>query len=98
MDLKNVNGEEPMVFIIVGRVWEVEDGGPDDAITVNIFLTAPDDDSAVRRALEALAGEGYVEAELDQIGTLDSEPEDPTFEEAYQDALEGNVAVITFRE
>ncbi|WP_346432240.1 regulator [Breoghania sp. L-A4] len=90
--------DEPTVFIIVGRVWEETSGTPDDAIPVNIFLTAPDDDSAVRRALEALAKEGYAETELDQIGALTEEPEDPTFESAYQDALEGNVAVVAFRE
>ncbi|WP_319773151.1 regulator [Breoghania sp.] len=98
MEITKLNGDEPMVFVIVGRVWEEEEGGPDDAITVNIVLAAADDDSAVRRALEALAGEGYAEAELDQIGTLDGEPDDPAFEEAYQDARDGNVAVITFRD
>ncbi|MDJ0933648.1 regulator [Breoghania sp.] len=99
MDLNKVDGDGPMVFVIVGRVWEGEDGGSDDAVkVVNIFVAAPYDDSAVRRALEALAGEGYAEAELDQVGTLDGEPDDPTFEEAYQDAVDGNVAVITFRD
>ena len=57
-----------------------------------------DDDDAVRKTLEALTSKGYVEAELDQIGVMDGEPEDPTYEAAYEDALSGNVAVIAFAE
>ena len=32
--------------------------------------------SAVRRALESLTREGYVEAELDQIGDMEGEPDE----------------------
>lgn len=94
------NGDEiPTIFIIVGRVWENDSGGGEEtAIPVNILLQAPDDDSAVRQALERLAAEGYVEAEFDQIGVLTEEPDNPTYEAAYQDALEGNVAVIAFHD
>lgn len=89
----------PTVFIIVGRVWEAAgDGDEQTAIPVNILLQAPDDDSAVRKALERLAEEGYAEAEFDQIGVLTEEPDNPMYEAAFHDALEGNVAVITFRE
>lgn len=89
--------DEATVFVIVGRAWDNEEGTPETAIPVNIFLTAPDDDSAVRRALEALKAEGYAEAELDQIGMIMDEPDEPLFEAAYQDALEGDVAVVAFR-
>ncbi|MXN64052.1 regulator [Stappia sp. GBMRC 2046] len=93
------DGDFPTVFIIVGRVWENDsEGGEETAIPVNILLQAPDDDSAVRQALERLAAEGYVEAEFDQIGVLTEEPDNPTYEAAYQDALEGNVAVIAFHD
>ncbi|SRR5690554_1781079 len=90
--------DEPTVFILIGRAWEDAGGRPDDAIPVNILLQAPDDDSAIRRALEALSGQGFVEAELDQIGVITEEPDDPTYDSAYEDALAGNVAVITFRD
>ena len=40
------------------------------------MLVAPDDDSAVREALDALAKEGYAEAELDQIGDMQDEPDE----------------------
>ena len=90
--------DEKTVFIIIGRAWDTEEGTPETAIPVNIFLTAPDDDSAVRRALEALSAEGFAEAELDQIGALMEEPDEPLFEAAYQDALDGDVAVVAFRE
>ena len=40
------------------------------------MLVAPDDNSAVRRALESLAAEGYAEAELDQIGDMEGVPDE----------------------
>ncbi len=94
----DLNGVEthPMIFIIVGRAWENDGGSRENSVEVNVLLQAPDDDAAVRMSLEALAGEGYAEAELDQIGVITEEPDDPTFEGAYADALQGRVAVITF--
>ena len=65
---------------------------------VHIFLVAPDDDTAVRTALEALAKEGYAEAELDQIGEMDGTPADEPHASAYQGALEGEVSIVTFQE
>lgn len=87
---------EPVVYIVIGRVWEDEDTSPQKAITIHALLTAPDDDDAVRKTLEALSAQGYVEAELDQIGAIDGEPDEPVYEGAYQDALSGNVAIVTF--
>lgn len=87
---------EPVVYIVIGRVWENEEALPEDAITIHALLTAPDEDDAVRKTLEALQGQGYAEAELDQIGVMDGEPDDPVHEGAYQDALTGNVAIVTF--
>lgn len=45
---------DPVVYIVIGRVWENEDASPDDAITIHALLTAPDDDDAVRKTLESL--------------------------------------------
>lgn len=87
---------EAVVYVLIGRVWKDESGSPDKAIPVHVLLTAADDDDAVRKTLEALSGQGYVEAELDQIGVLDDEPQEDLYEGAYQDALSGNVAVIAF--
>jgi len=89
---------DPVVYIVIGRVWEEEDSTPDAAITIHALLTAPDDDDAVRKTLEALSAQGFAEADLDQIGIMDGEPDDPLYEGAYQDALAGNVAVVTFRD
>lgn len=86
---------EPVVYIVIGRVWENEQASPEDAITIHALLTAPDDDDAVRRTLESLSAQGFAEAELDQIGVMDGEPDDPIYEGAYQDALAGNVAIVT---
>ncbi|MFP1634157.1 transcriptional regulator [Zhengella sp. ZM62] len=83
------------VMIIVGRVWR-ETGG--ESTGVHVLLTAPDDDSAVRRALEALADEGYAEAEFDQIGEMEGQPDEEPHASAWQGATEGEVAIVTFTE
>ena len=61
------NLEGPMVFIIIGKAYEVKDS---QGVDLHIMLRAPDDDTAVREALNALTEEGFLEAELDQIGVL----------------------------
>jgi hypothetical protein len=88
----NDNEERP-VTIITGRVWKRKGGKPEG---VHVMLVAPDDDSAVRRALESLAAEGYAEAELDQIGDMDGVPDEEPHLSAYQGALEGEVSIVTF--
>ena len=83
---------DSMVFIIIGRAFERKDG---EATGVHVMLAAPDDDTAVRDALNALAEEGYAEAELDQIGVVDGMPDEEPHASAFQGALEGEVAIIT---
>ena len=61
-------------------------------------LVAPDDDTAVRTALESLTREGFVEAELDQIGDMQGVPDDEPHLSAYQGAVEGEVSIVTFEE
>ncbi|QPC87851.1 transcriptional regulator [Mesorhizobium sp. NBSH29] len=89
------DNDERAVTIIVGRAWEKKGG---ESIGVHVMLIAPDDDSAVRMALESLAAEGYVEAELDQIGDMEGAPDEEPHVSAYQGALEGEVAIVTFDE
>jgi hypothetical protein len=84
--------DHPMVFIIIGKAYEREDEG----IDIHVMLTAPDDDSAVREALNALSEEGFIEADLDQIGTLTEVPQEEPHASAYQGALDGEVAIIRF--
>jgi hypothetical protein len=94
----NDNAEDGVVrpvIIITGRVWKRKGG---ESEGVHVMLTAPDDDSAVRRALESLAAEGYAEAELDQIGEMEGEPDEEPHLSAYQGALEGEVSIVTFEE
>ncbi|MBP0441480.1 transcriptional regulator [Tianweitania sediminis] len=86
------DNEEPSVMIIVGRAWLVKGG---ESTRVHVLLVAPDDDSAVRAALEALAREGYVEAELDQIGEMEGMPDEEPHASAYQGAMEGEIAIVT---
>lgn len=90
----NDNEQRP-VTIITGRIWRARGG---ESEGVHIMLSAADDDSAVRLALEALAREGYAEAELDQIGDMQEVPDDEPHLSAYQGALEGEVSIVTFDE
>ena len=86
-------GDAPFVFIIVGGVRK---SGDAEMIPFNALLSAPDDDSAVRRCLEALAAEGYEEADLDQIGTIEEPDEDDSFLEPYRTAVSGEIALIVY--
>lgn len=88
------DSDERTVFIIIGQVRKESDDKAQ--VPVHILLVAPDDDTAVREALNALANEGYAEADLDQIGTLDDSPDEEPHASAYQGALEGEVAIINF--
>jgi len=87
------DNDQPHVTIITGRVFRRKGG---ESEGVHIFLVAPDDDSAVKMALQALASEGFAEAELDQIGDMDGIPDEEPHASAYQGALEGEVAIVTF--
>ena len=85
--------DSPMVFIIIAKAYE-EEGG--EGIDLHVMVAAPDDDSAVRAALNALSEEGFLEADLDQIGMVTEAPDEEPHASAYQGALEGEVAIIRF--
>ena len=91
-DNDNLN-DHPMVFIIIGKAYPDDD---DDGVDIHVMLKAADDDSAVREALNALADEGFAEADLDQIGSLTAIPTDEPHASAYKGALTGEVAIIRF--
>jgi hypothetical protein len=85
------DNEPPPVMLIIGRVRAQADG---EAVGIQIMLTAPDDDSAVLRALDALRQRGYTHAELDQIGEVEEAPDEEPQLSAYQGALEGEVSLV----
>ncbi len=87
----NDNEEHIPVYIIVGQARTERNGS---AERIHVLLTAADDDTAVRKSLEALACEGYVEAELDQIGEISAMPDEEPHASAYQGALEGEIAIV----
>ncbi len=87
------SNDDPMVFIIIGKGYETKGA---EGIELHIMLRAPDDDTAVREALNALSEEGFLEADLDQIGVMQEEPPEEPHASAYQGALEGEVAIIRF--
>ncbi|MGB6116702.1 MAG: transcriptional regulator [Mesorhizobium sp.] len=90
-----MNDNDPSVTLITGRASREKDGAFEG---VHIMLVAPDDDTAVKLALQALTAEGYVSAELDRIGDMEGMPSEEPHASAYQGALEGEVAIVTFDE
>ena len=87
------NSEGPMVFIIIGKGYESDNS---EGVDLHVMLRAADEDSAVREALNALAEEGFIEADLDQIGMLTEVPTEEPHASAYQGAVDGEVAIIRF--
>ncbi|WP_075997962.1 hypothetical protein [Salaquimonas pukyongi] len=85
--------DDVMVFIILGEVRRAEES---EMRPFNALLSGADDDSAVRSCLEALAQQGYEEANLHQIGNLEEAPDEEPFASAYQAALEGEIALIAY--
>ena len=93
-EASNDNGrEDAMVFIVIGKAYENDST---DGIELHIILSAPDDDTAVREALNALSEEGFSHADLDQIGMLNDVPDEEPHASAYKGALTGEVAIIRF--
>jgi hypothetical protein len=84
-----MNDNEPRVALIVGRARRGSSW-----LGIHIMMIAPDDDTAVRRALDALKSRGFAEVELDRIGELDEAPDEEPHASAYQGALEGEVAIV----
>ena len=80
------------VSVIIGSVTRRK-GGPEEE--VHIFVRAADDDSAVRLALDALTREGYAEAQFTQIGTLEGMPDEEPHATAWQDAMDGEIAIVS---
>ncbi|MBB4102882.1 transcriptional regulator [Allorhizobium borbori] len=91
-DNDNAN-DGPMVFIIIAKGYEAEGS---EGVDLHILMSAPDEDTAVREALNALSEEGFLEADLDQIGVLMGTPEEEPHASAYQGALQGEVSIIRF--
>jgi len=83
----------PMIFVVIGEARLTKDGA---LVPFNALLAAPDDDTAVHMVLESLAQEGYLEADLHQIGNLDERPEKAEFLAAYESALAGEIALIIY--
>ena len=85
------DNEGPTVTVIVGRARRRKGGRPD---SVHVMLIAADEDAAVRAALGALQGQGFVEAELDRIGEMEGMPDEEPHASAFQGALEGEVSIV----
>lgn len=92
-DSQNGGNTASMIFILIGEVQKEQDG---EMIPFNALMAAPDDDTAVRIILETFASEGYLNADLHQIGNLDGEPEEEEYKAAYKAAANGEVALIFY--
>lgn len=87
------SNDGPMVFIVIAKGYETADS---EGVDLHILMSAADEDSAVREALNALSEEGFLEADLDQIGVLMGAPEEEPHASAYKGALQGEVSIIRF--
>ncbi|MBA8904197.1 MULTISPECIES: hypothetical protein [unclassified Phyllobacterium] len=83
------------VHLIIADVWKK---GEEDSRQVHVLLMNDDTDGLVQTALQILANEGYEEAELLEIGTLTTEPDEEPHLSAWKTALTGQVALIEFNE
>lgn len=93
MNDQTEDGDDAIVFIIVGGVRRADET---EMLDFHCLLTAADDDSAVRRCLEALASEGYEEADLTQIGNIEEPEADDPFFDPYSAALDGDIALLVY--
>lgn len=91
--IDNGDGGDSPVFILIGGVRRENE---EEMTRFYAFLTASDDDGAVRKCLEALAQQGFEEADLDQIGVMTGPPEEEEYQDAYRAALSGDVALMVF--
>ncbi|GAB1582243.1 MULTISPECIES: hypothetical protein [Phyllobacteriaceae] len=85
--------EQQQVHLVIADVWKNKDGGP---TLVHLLFTGREGDDLISIALNILAGQGYEEAELLEIGSLTEEPEEEPHLSAWKTALGGEAALIEF--
>ncbi|PRD40567.1 hypothetical protein C5748_26290 [Phyllobacterium phragmitis] len=93
--MSSTTDEPKQVHLVIAEVWKEKDGGP---TLVHLLLMGDGGDDLVTTALNILAGQGYEEAELLEIGTLTEEPEEEPHLSAWKTALGGEAALIEFEE
>ncbi|GAA0601623.1 hypothetical protein [Paenochrobactrum glaciei] len=81
------------VHLIIADVWNE---GSDESIEVHLLLTNKEDENLVDLALSILAEEGYHEAELLEVGTIEDQPDEEPHRSAWETARGGEVALIEF--
>lgn len=81
------------VYLIIADVWNKD---VEESVEVHMVLTLEEDDDLVQTALSILADEGYDEAELLEVGTLDSQPDEEPHKSAWETAMRGEIALIEF--
>ncbi len=81
------------VYLIIADVWNKD---VEESVEVHMVLTLEEDDDLVQTALSILADEGYDEAELLEVGTLESQPDEEPHKSAWETAMRGEIALIEF--
>ena len=77
----NDSGDERTVFILIGGVKREGEDADDKVLRLRIALRMTTARCAT--AWKALAGQGFDEADLDQIGVMTGPPEEEEFAEPY---------------
>ncbi|KXF77876.1 hypothetical protein ATN84_25170 [Paramesorhizobium deserti] len=93
--MASTTDEPKQVHLVVADVWKDKDGEP---ALVHLLFTGNEGEDLISVALNILAGQGYEEAELTEIGTLTEEPEEEPHRSAWKTALNGEAALIEFGE
>lgn len=88
-----VSKADQPVHLIIADVWNE---GSDESIEVHLLFTNKEDENLVDLALGILAEEGYHEAELLEVGTIEDQPDEEPHRSAWQTARRGEVALIEF--
>lgn len=84
---------ETEVFLIIADAWQDEDSEPSN---IHILIKTTPEEDLINSALQILANEGFVEAAINEIGTLTEVPEEEPYLSAWHTAQTGNVAMIEF--
>lgn len=89
---------ERAVYLLAGHLRSAHAQVGDEGYRFNALVRASSDRVAIEQVLAAAKQEGYATAELSGIGVVDEPPSDGMIAQAFEDAMQGEVALIVYRE
>lgn len=86
------------VYLLAGHLRSAHAPVGDEGYRFNALVRASSDRAAIEQVLAAAKQEGYATAELSGIGVVDEPPPEGMVARAFEDAMQGEVALIVYRE